>query len=218
LPLRCCACTEILSAFEAGPVTFDWCESCGSLWVDPVELAKVPEAREALAKLGKLAKNPRYCSTCRQTVPPNQKSCGTCKKPTASCPVCRDVPLKAVPAGSGTFDACPRCHGLWIGAADLAELARSGELSVKLENALSDGEEKRNAGALCDRCGSALAGRTAWRVGRSTYCSNCMTVAPRGSGKEKHSPLARPGLPVLEILGRVLEFIEGGLPSVGIRR
>jgi hypothetical protein len=45
-----------------------------------------------------------------------------------------------------------------------------------------------------------------------------MTLAPEGSSKSKHSALSRPGLPVLEILGRVLEFIEGGLPPVGVRR
>ncbi len=219
MPLRCPACVEILAAFEAGPVMFDWCQGCGSLWVDPAELGRVPTAARALAKLGRLAANPRYCARCHATTPAAEKTCGTCHQATAQCPLCRDQPLKAIAVGSGTLDACPSCHGLWIASGDLAELGRSGELSVHLEDHLGRSAGKTVDGPTCAQCGASLAGRIAWRRNGVTCCATCTTAGMRrrGTGPRKGAR-AEPGIGVLEVLGRVLEFIEGGLPPFEGRR
>lgn len=216
MPLRCPGCHDILSPFDTGPVTLDRCASCGSLWIDPPELARVPEAAGALAGLRKAAANPRVCPSCCGTTAASAAACAVCKKPTATCPRCRDGALRAVVAGACTLCACSSCTGVWLGAGDLEAITRTQDLSSKVQDALeADPSSAAPSDGACARCAAPLARRTAWRRNRDRYCAACAAAlrlsgaaAPRGKSRGGLGP----GLAVLEMLGGVLDFIEGGLP------
>jgi Zn-finger nucleic acid-binding protein len=100
----CPACSGALAPLTAAGVTVDVCAACGGVWLDPGELQALPGAHAALL-------SGRLTGAGNRPVP-------------GPCPRCL-VALDARTLNDVVIDQCPRCHGLWCDAGELAAVRRA---------------------------------------------------------------------------------------------
>lgn len=107
----CPVCREPLIAFELEGVEIDHCVACNGTWLDAGELEQIAELAdvppgplsEALQSPGAGPRSKRRCPRCRRRL--------------------TTVAIGSDPAIE--IDRCPREHGLWFDAGELAALIRS---------------------------------------------------------------------------------------------
>ncbi|MGC8917433.1 MAG: zf-TFIIB domain-containing protein [Thermoanaerobaculum sp.] len=104
--MRCPACRSELVVVEREGVELDWCPFCRGLWFDAGELEAVE------ATLG-VSFRPLA----------GQRSAG--KRRCPRCDAAMDT-LKLEGSPSLIADVCPKAHGIWFDAGELAALAAGG--------------------------------------------------------------------------------------------
>jgi Zn-finger nucleic acid-binding protein len=124
--IACPKCDEVLDRLSSGGVEVDICESCGGIWLDRGELAKlkIRANTEDLAQLAQRASGGRV-------VPP------TSARIKLPCPVCEGV-LLPLQIGQVAIDRCQSCQGLWLdrGELEAALAALESEIDPAILDAL----------------------------------------------------------------------------------
>jgi len=108
--VQCPVCREPLVVVERDRIELDWCPWCRGLWFDEGELSLLAETLGLTIDLGA----PKAGSASRPGARPR------------SCPRC-DRGLEEVRVGgepSVALDRCPRGHGHWFEAGELATLVQ----------------------------------------------------------------------------------------------
>lgn len=102
--MRCPACRAELVVVEREGVELDWCPFCRGLWFDAGEM----EAVEAtLGVQFAPLEGPRQ---------PGRRPCPRCDAPMVIVTVAGSPPL--------ALDTCPKEHGVWLDAGELAALSQ----------------------------------------------------------------------------------------------
>ncbi|HQL79252.1 MAG TPA: zf-TFIIB domain-containing protein [Verrucomicrobiota bacterium] len=108
--MKCPACFNELTAFQAGSVTVDVCQGgCGGIWFDAFELQQLDEAHDSA---GELLLDIR-----------RDESLIVDKSRKRECPRCAGVKLHRHFFSAKRrvqVDECPGCGGYWLDAGELA--------------------------------------------------------------------------------------------------
>src|SRR5437867_1952165 len=102
---RCPACFSTMTVVRGEGIEIDACPSCGGLWFDSGELAKLSQGRPGLLASLEQASSPDLFA------PPGAAAPGH-----RSCPGC-SVPLREFeyPWAPGIrLDGCAQCRGVWV--------------------------------------------------------------------------------------------------------
>lgn len=103
MPRACPVCHEPMVPELRGPVTIDRSPTCGTLWLDRTELAAIVEAESPGASVSWGSPDPAGA-------------------PVGPCPVDGTPTLEAYRIGDLSFQRCPACRGVAIGAETLERL------------------------------------------------------------------------------------------------
>ena len=109
----CPRCGAGLRAEPVGPVTIDGCPSCGGLWFDADELARLAQQGRDSVAAAETTLDP----------PPGQAPAATGQM---QCPQCA-APLYEFQFDHSpgvALDACPQCRGIWVDDRELDALAQ----------------------------------------------------------------------------------------------
>ncbi len=100
--LTCPKCDAVLDKLTVQNVEVDLCDSCGGLWLDRGELAKLKftGGDNAINSLQQLTMGHR-------SVPPDTEAV------TLHCPACEGT-LELLPVGKIKLDLCKKCQGMWL--------------------------------------------------------------------------------------------------------
>ena len=162
--IRCPRCNEAMDIYSreanGGPVLADMCLTCGGVWLDGAEVAKV---YPAFADLGDRLAGAATADPQRHIV---------------CCPRCGHEPV-----GFAFFDValdhCPSCQGLWIDGDELSDLARTADRADGLPAPAPAGYRTNAARAVrgqrvpCNRCGEELPLAAAELTSQGPMCDRC---------------------------------------------
>jgi uncharacterized protein len=110
--MKCPACFNLLTPYQAGQVAVDVCEGgCGGLWLDAFELQRLAADSTGDARfLLHITHDPNL-----QLDPGHKRDC----------PRCAGIKLKRrffSPKRQIEVDECPGCGGLWLDAGELQKI------------------------------------------------------------------------------------------------
>ncbi len=199
---KCARCEKEMERLEAGGIELDKCPSCGGIWFDGSELARVlelspgeldglgdslnPKGREILS----LDLEPAFCPRCSAALSPQRF----------------DFKLPVI------IDFCPAGHGVWLDRGELrriedfcreleAELARMPPLPqpgaedldpVKIKENLADGERALKFADGITKVGVAAFYGAAmaldWKTGTFPWLLLDLLKSKRGCGPISGSP------------------------------
>lgn len=218
--IRCPRCDQHMEIYSRAtasePVVADMCVTCGGVWLDGAEVAKVysgfAQLADRLAGAGG-AEDP--------------------KRHIAICPRCRARPV-GFPFFDLTLDHCPSCHGLWVDGEELEDLAKTADRADGLPAPPPAGYRTHAAAAvravpvICKGCTVELDLARAEMTSRGPMCASCATefrqkaldASLEGYEPPKHPLFSLPKMEgfenaqdVADALGAVAGFVSGVLES-----
>jgi Zn-finger nucleic acid-binding protein len=112
--LNCPRCTTSLSRLRIGGVDTDYCQHCGGLWLDRLELTRFERAGSAFgdALEAHLSQFPPALIDHSQRLRCPRHAAAVMLRRSFS----RDAPVD--------IDECPECGGVWLDADELARIRR----------------------------------------------------------------------------------------------